>query len=632
MWFQTQRLRKAAEIGAALASRFVTTRQVQRFLSEVECEARPLQLGMFRRARLATSFKCQLLDKGVETDFANELTRLLLLRLSSPQATASDEAALMTSAARPKARNIQSLLMQADAAAARGDHAAASGLFAQVLAIRPGHPFACNNLGVALHKLHRYAESEAQFRHAVRAQPTYHDGLKNLGNSLRMRGQFAESETSLRRALKTRPHDADTLCAMGQTLVFLNRLGDARRCFDSALKVAAGHPASLCGLAQIAGLEGRFDDADALYRRALQTDPNLPTAWAALAGLRKMSYADHAWLNTAETLAAADLAPLEEAELRFAMGKFHDDVGNFAKAFRNFERANQLQKSTATPYDRAARSLFVDGMIRGCPAGEVLGPQAGSSDSARPVFVVGMMRSGTSLIEQIIASHPSAAGAGELPFWSDAARRHPEALHAAGLNAPLRRKLAQAYLNTLHAQPAQALRVVDKSTYNVDYLGLIHSVFPNARILYVRRDPLDVCLSCYFNQLSPTHEFAMDLGDLAHYYREHQLMMAHWTSVLPAGILLEIQYADLVGEQERWTRRILEFIGLEWDERCLDSHTAARPVLTASFWQVRQKMYRTFGGAVAQLPELHRPDPRAAHAGGILTLIRARGTNDWRPG
>jgi tetratricopeptide (TPR) repeat protein len=609
MWLGTQSLRKAAEVGTALANQFVTiapepplqnqgrgaqTRQLQQFLSQVERDARPLRLGLFRRARLATSFKCRLLDNGVEADLANELTRLLLLRLSSQQATTvPDDAALIPPAGKPKARTVRSLLAQAEAAAGRGAHAAAAGYYTQVLAIKPGHPFACNNLGVALHKLHRYAESEVQFRRAVRAQPTYHDGLKNLGNTLRLRGQYVESELPLRKALKIRPGDVDTLWALGQALVLLNRLADARQCFDSALRVSGGHPGSLCGLAQIAGIEGRFDEAETLYRRALQTDPDLPAAWAALVGLRKMSYADLPWLKAAEKLTAGTLAPLEEADLRFAMGKFYDDVGNFAQAFRNYERANQLQKSAAVPYDREARTRFVGEMIRAYPAGSLRGPQEGSSDSVRPVFVVGMMRSGTSLIEQIISSHSAAAGAGELPFWNDVAHKHPEALSGTGLTESLRRKLSQAYLSTLSRQPDQAQRVVDKSTYNTDYLGLIHSVFPNARILYVRRDPLDVCLSCYFNQLSPAQNFAMDLEDLAHHYREHQLMMAHWASVLPAGTLLTVRYADLVSDQEHWTRKILEFIALGWDERCLDSHTVERPVLTASFWQVRQKIYQT---------------------------------------
>jgi hypothetical protein len=208
------------------------------------------------------------------------------------------------------------------------------------------------------------------------------------------------------------------------------------------------------------------------------------------------------------------------------------------------------------------------------------------------LFVVGMPRSGTSLIEQIIASHPAACGAGELGFWDAAARRH-----GAGLpDEALRRRLGGDYLKVLTGHSASASRVVDKATVNADYLGMIHAVFPRARIINLRRDPVDTCLSCYFQQFPSALSYTMDLGDLAHYYREHQRLMDHWRAVLPPGTLLDVPYAEVTAHQETWTRRILEFAGLPWDERCLEFHTNTRAVATASVWQVRQKMYSTSVG------------------------------------
>jgi tetratricopeptide (TPR) repeat protein len=610
IWLRTPSLRKATDVGTELASQFVTTtpeallrkqsrggeqaRQLQHFLSQVDRKVVPLRLGPFRRAKLAISFKWHLLDNGVETEIADELTRMLLLRLSSPpDAAAPDTAVPAAPVTLPKARNVRSLMAQAEESAARSAHAEAADYYQQVLEIKPRHPLACNNLGVALFKMGRYAQSEEQFRRAVNAEPTYHDALRNLGNVLRVTGEFVESELPLRKALKLSPTDLETQVALGHTLVLLGRLGDARDCFQRALKVRPGHAGSLCGLAQITGLEGHFAEAETLYRRASQSDPKMASAWAGLVTLRRMSPADGSWLKTAEQIAASGVSPLEEAELRFAMGKFYDDVGNFPLAFRNYERANQLHKMAAPPYDREARVRFVDETIRAYSAEVLHGPKPGFSDSARPIFVIGMMRSGTSLVEQIIASHPSAAGAGELPFWHDVARKHTDAVRHAGLTESLRLKLSAGYLSTLNRQSKAADRVVDKSNANTDYVGLIHSVFPNARIIYVRRDPYDVCLSCYFHQLSTAQNFTMDLADLAHYYGEHERLIEHWRGVLPAGTLLEVEYARLVGDQEQWTRRILDFVGLSWDERCLDSHTAERPVLTASFWQVRQKIYKT---------------------------------------
>jgi len=156
--------------------------------------------------------------------------------------------------------------------------------------------------------------------------------------------------------------------------------------------------------------------------------------------------------------------------------------------------------------------------------------------------------------------------------------------------------LAAAYSHALSARNPNAPRVVDKTPFNSDYLGVIHTVFPRARMLYARRSPIDTCLSCYFQQFSADLDFTMDLSDLAHYYREHERLMTHWRSVLPAGTLLEVGYEELTADPEPATRKMLDFLGLEWDERCLNFHRAERTVMTASFWQVRQEMYRRSGG------------------------------------
>ena len=172
-------------------------------------------------------------------------------------------------------------------------------------------------------------------------------------------------------------------------------------------------------------------------------------------------------------------------------------------------------------------------------------------------------------------------------------RKHESVIRQELLAEPLPKKLAAEYLRVLAGHSSEALRVVDKAPVNSDYLGLIHSVLPNARMIYVQRDPIDTCLSCYFQQLPNSLNYTMDLSDLAHYYREHRRLVAHWRSVLPPETLLTVPYAELVADQEKWTRRILEFLGLPWDERCLDFHKTERPVTTASTWQVRQKIYKS---------------------------------------
>jgi hypothetical protein len=313
-----------------------------------------------------------------------------------------------------------------------------------------------------------------------------------------------------------------------------------------------------------------------------------------------MTSSDRAWLERAEQIAAGGgIAPMDEAALRFAIGKYCDDVEDFERAFKSYKGANELLKTLAEKYQADVRTRFVDDLIRvytrdvisNIKANIGANIEVGASSSTKPVFVVGMMRSGTSLVEQIIASHPAATGAGELEFWKDAMRKHDASVRRQLLGGPVRNELAEGYLRTLAGHAKDALRVVDKAPVNSDFLGVIHSVFPNARIIYMQRDPIDTCLSCYFQAFPPALNFTMELSDLAHYYREHRRLMAHWRAVLPPGTILDVPYAELVADQELWTRRILDFLGLEWDQRCLDFHRTERPVVTASYWQVRQRIY-----------------------------------------
>jgi tetratricopeptide (TPR) repeat protein len=596
-----------AEVGATLANQFLPdvappaavrpldrTEQIHKFLSCVDTEVRPLRLGIFRRARLANSFRWRLLDKGLPPPVAKELTQMLLLRLSTAPSAPLPEPDRQPRAATQT--DVQTLLAHAEASGERGAHAEASDYYRQALEIKPRDVAARTNFGVALYQLGRYGEAEVQFRRATALNSGYVDAQLYLGTLLRWRGHIAESELPLRRAVKLSPRHAEAHVSLGQTLVLLGRLHHAVEYFEKARRIAPHNAAAHVGLGQVASLEGRFEEAEARFKGALEVEDTHPTAWAGLAGLRKMTSADANWLKRVEKITASGIAPLAQADLRFAIGKYWDDLGEYNKAFDSYRRANELQKAAAVPYARTERTRFVDNMIRVYSREALSAPSAGSSDSVRPVFVTGMMRSGTSLVEQIIASHPRAHGSGELQFWNDAARKHEPSLRDQPPNESLRRKLATEYLRTLASYSEDALRVVDKSTFNSDHLGLVHSVFPSARIIYVRRDPIDTCLSCYFHQFSAAHNFTMDLADLAHYYREHRRLASHWQAALLPGAVLEIPYAELVADQEKWTRRILEFLSLEWDERCLQFHLTQRPVMTASFWQVRQKLYGTAVG------------------------------------
>jgi tetratricopeptide (TPR) repeat protein len=603
-WFSG---REAAEIGVALADQFApqpnsavpqgslqsaAAGSMEQLLRRADADIRPLRLNFYKKAKLANSFKWRLIENGVARDTADKVTQSLIVHLSQGQipATGRNSAEIPTNPSdRAKA---QQLFHRGNKSFAQGAYSEAAALFEEAVELDSSLAEALNNLGSSLSFLGRYDEAEQSFRQAIAIKPNYSDAHGNLGHLLQMKADLVAAEVSLRRALKLRPTFTEARINLGLTLTFLGRLRDARACFAKVLKAAPRNTQALFGNGQVTALEGRFEEAETMFKRIIDIDPKMTSAWASLAGTRKMTNADGGWFKNAEKLVTSAVHPLDEANLRFAMGKYFDDVGNFAPAFENFKRGNELLKTAAGDYDRKGRSRLIDELIRVYTREEISKIQIPGSASSKPVFVVGMPRSGTSLAEQIIASHPAGYGAGELPFWATLIAKDT-GLTQGILSEPARAKVAEEYLRILDASSANASRVVDKAPVNSDFLGVIYSVFPNARVIYMQRDPIDTCLSCYFQQFLLGLNFTFDLSDLAHYYGEHRRMMVHWRKVLPPGFILDVPYEELVADQEAWSRKMLEFIGLEWDPRVLEFHTNKRQVVTASAWQVRQKIYRS---------------------------------------
>jgi Flp pilus assembly protein TadD len=603
-WFSG---REAAEIGVALADQFApqpnsavpqgslqsaASGSMEQLLRRADSDVRPLRLNFYKKAKLANSFKWRLIENGVARVTADQVTQSLIVHLSQRQnpATGRNSAEIPTNPSdRAKA---QLLFNRGNKSFERGAHSEAAALFEEAVALDSSHAEALNNLGSSLSFLGRYHEAEHCFRQAIAIKPNYSDAHGNLGHLLQVKADFVAAEVSLRRALKLNPTFTEARINLGLTLTFLGRLRDARACFAKVLKAAPRNSQALHGIGQVTALEGRFEEAETTFRSIVDIDPKMTSAWASLAGTRKMTAADGEWFKNVEKIATSNVHPLDEANLRFAMGKYCDDVGNFAQAFQNFKRGNELLKTVAADYDRKERSRLIDELIRVYTREEISKIQIPGSASSKPVFVVGMPRSGTSLCEQIIASHPAAYGAGELHFW-EALVAKDTGLTQGILSEPARAKVAEEYLRILEASSANASRVVDKALVNSDFLGVIYSVFPNARVIYMQRDPIDTCLSCYFQQFLLGLNFTFDLSDLAHYYREHRRMMVHWRKVLPPGFILDVPYEELVNDLETWSRKMLDFIGLEWNPRVLEFHTNKRQVVTASAWQVRQKIYRS---------------------------------------
>jgi tetratricopeptide (TPR) repeat protein len=607
MLFDWLSAKEATTVGAGLADDFVVesaradgaeAHQLRKFLQRVDRKAHLLSLNVLKRARLANSFKWRLLEKGVTKELVEELTHALVLRLTAPREGSSPSERLVSATAnRPVSGTLDALMRRAAEEVARGAHTEAVESYREALTVDPRNAMAHNHLGVSLGQLGRYTEALQHFRQAVGIKESYVDAQFNLGTLLRALGWFADSEQPLRRALKLKPRFTDARISLAATLFNLGRLCEARKLLETALEADPRHVEALLTMGDVLAREGRFVEAQSWFERALAVDPNVSHGWAGVAALRRMTAADSAWLKGAQQCADSGLPPLNEANVRYSIGKYYDEVGEFAHAFRSYQRANELVKIAAEVYDRDARTRFVDDMVRTYPRELLAAPAPGSSDSELPVFVVGMPRSGTTLVTRIIAAHPGAKSAGELEFWTHALHRNMTALRQGPPGEAARRKLAEKFLQALRARVltercADAVRIVDKSPFNSDYLGVIRTVFPRGRAIYVERDPIDTCLSCYFQDFPASLNFTLDLGDLAHYYREHRRLMAHWYSALPTEMLLRVPYAGLISDQEGWTHRIVEFLGLPWDERCLRYENIASSVLSASYWQVRQKIYQ----------------------------------------
>jgi Flp pilus assembly protein TadD len=602
-WFNS---RDATQVGASLADEFAprqaseamqsspqdpTHRPMERLLRRADSEVRSLRLNFYKKAKFANSFKWRLIENGVAREVADEVTKTLVLHLSQNHVPAANQSLAASPSNRTDRKKAQHLFNRGNKCFADGNFPEAAALFQEAANLDDLHAEALNNLGSSFSQLGRYVEAEQCFRQAIAIKPNYSDPHGNLGILLQLKSDLLGAEVSLRRAIQLRPTYLEARINLGLTLAFLGRLRDARACFAKALKTAPRNVRALYGLGQIATFEGRFEEANTTFKRIIEIDPKMPRAWAALAATHKMTNIDVEWFNGAEKIATSGLRPMEEANLRFAMGKYCDDIGDFEQAFQNYKRGNELRKTTVEEYDQEERAELIDNLIRVYSRDAIASIEPVGSSSTKPVFVVGMPRSGTSLAEQIIASHPAAFGAGELTFWETRIQSEPGITDGI-LSGPARQKIAQAFLRILEERSANAQRVIDKAPVNSDFLGIIYSVFPNARVIYMQRDPIDICLSCYFQQFLTGLNFTNDLSDLAHYYREHQRITAHWRAVLPPGFILEVPYERLVADQEVWSRKMLDFIGLEWDERCLEFHTNTRQVVTASAWQVRQKIYK----------------------------------------
>ncbi len=445
----------------------------------------------------------------------------------------------------------------------RGDFTAAAESFMAAIDARPEYAVAYNNLARTLIELNRPDDAIATYGRAIEIDPAFAEAHSNLGNAFSQQGRAEEAMASVERALALDPVLAEAHYAKG-----------------------------IC-LQQ----QGQFEEAAQCHRRALALKPDLAEAHYNLAINSKARLDREEIARLEELLAAGNQPPRQFINFNFTLGKSYEDLGEYDRAFDCFRKANEL-KNQEVDFDPEGLEHYVSTVIETFTP-EYFAERAGfGSESELPVFIVGMPRSGTTLLEQIIAAHPRAAGAGELQTVRQLISDLPELLGSPSLypicaeeidetNAP---RLAARYLEALREHSAEADRITDKMPNNFLRLGLIATIMPRARLIHTRRDALDTCLSCYVQNFARGMYFSYDLANLGFYYRQNERIMAHWREVLPSTIL-EVPYEELVADQERWSRRIVDHCGLEWDPACLSFHEHERTVRTASFWQVRQPIY-----------------------------------------
>jgi tetratricopeptide (TPR) repeat protein len=451
----------------------------------------------------------------------------------------------------------------------------------EALALRPDYAEAQNSLGNALQALDRHEEAATSYAEALAAKPDFAIAHSNLGNSLQALNRHDAAIVAYRQAIALQPDLAEAHNNLGETLKMLGRIAEARETLETALTAAPRTPAIHLNLSGL--------------KRFTPNDPH----FAALKALSQEG---------------GSLSRRAQAELDFALAKAFDDVDDIETAFTHWARGSRLMRQEIAYEEAATLTRF--GRICAVFTPELLGRlrAVAPEPTTQPIFIFGMPRSGTTLIEQVLASHGAIHGGGELAFFGDEIIRASlmpvfDTALSARRRENLHAKHERAFPEFISATPASlqgaggeyikrirelaptASHITDKMPTNFQYVGLIHALLPNARLIHVVRDPVETCFSCFSRLFAVGHGHTYDLGELGRYYRAYARLMRHWRETLPAGAMLEVRYEDVVSDLDGQVRRLVAYCGLEWDPACLAFHQTDRPVRTASAAQVRQPIY-----------------------------------------
>ncbi len=452
------------------------------------------------------------------------------------------------------------------------------------------------NSGIALQLLSRDDEATAHFRQAIALDPQLGDAQVKLGELLWMRGDFGEARASFAHAAESATTSAARL-QLGRALADARQVEAAKSCVMQSIAQDDRRAEAHELLGSLEQQLGHFAEARECFQRAVEIDPRRATVYLALVGTRPITVEDQPFVQRmVGLLGDSSLTEQDRISLNYALGKAFDDLADYDRAMAHFDEANRIAahrlQVAGRMLDPARHAHNIDRLIETYTP-EFFARNAGAgTDDDLPVLIVGMIRSGTTLVEQIVSSHPEVGAGGELRYWGDRSDVVGNVAHGLRDTAKVP-SLAADYLRLLRGMGPGMRRVTDKMPTNFLLLGLVHLALPRARIIHCRRHPVDTCLSIYFTPYSRSPDYAHVRKNVVAFHVQYARLMEHWRRTLPPDCFLEVDYEDLVGAREAVTRRIVGFCGLEWSDACLHHERNNRAIRTPSQWQARQPVYRT---------------------------------------
>jgi Flp pilus assembly protein TadD len=527
---------------------------------------------------------------------------------------------------RAEPTSLQALGSLASAYWKTGRFQEATSVCERLVAISPGNAAVWNGLGLANLALGNIQIAVEKLSEAVRLQPNSAEFLHNLAGSLERAGKLKRAVTAYEAALEIQPNSISCLYNLAELRFrianaetyrdMLRRLrgskhqeelqhGDAQDSLGlqvsqakhlvlQLLEITPSHARGHLLLGSILQHEGDHPAAREEFRIAIQLDSSLASAYRQLADISKFTKEDLPLVQHIQRMTQETRYALQDRVFLFgALAKAANDLGDYAGALAYADEGHRASSAQLVDsFDRGELQEQIDELISFFDTEFFERYLELKCVSEVPIFVVGMPRSGTTLTEQILASHPDVSGAGELPYWPDLATRAYDA-HSRIYRQERAKRLGRLYLDALTRIGPKRERIVDKNPFNSAHIGLLHALYPKARFINCRRHPVDNCLSLYFANFRYAPSYVHERSNLVFAYREHVRLMAHWKDVIPPDRFLEISYEDIVLRQEATTRNLIQFCGLEWDNRCLYPDQHERIVMTASQWQVRQPVYLT---------------------------------------